>query len=237
MTKSAIAAAVLAATVLGGCRVDLTEIGTPSGAAHVSLQFQTERGVQPSLIATFFPGGTSGGEIRPVDDDALYLDGVSIPPESVGDDGTRFYRVAALNTAVGAFHVRAPALRDAAESPPEVLVTPIRIVAPDTVIAIRPGMLEIELSGTGVNTAGASGGAWSIRVTSDTSSAPVLLLSVRTRPDSSLSVPTELLPPDMAAGRIDVEGVVRDTLTSVGGLYRFDIERKFGATLLFRIEN
>ncbi len=237
MRKSAIAGAVLAATTLAsGCRLDLTEIGTPSGAAHVYVQLQTERGVPPSLIAAFSPGMAPDGGVRPVGDESLHLDGLSIPPESVDDQGTRFYTVPALDPAAPSFRIRAPTLLDA-ESPPEVVVTPIRIVAPDTLSASRPGTFQIPLSGTDVNGAGAIRGSWTIRVLSDTVNTPLLVLTIGTRPDPLLSVPTELLPPDVAAGRIYIEGLVQDTLTSVGGLYRFDIERKFIATIPFRIEN
>lgn len=226
---------IVVAMLAGGCRLDLTDIARPSRETELSLFFEAERGLPPTLIAMFWSGTAPDGKTRPLGDDALDLDGVPVQPDSAGD-GYRHYTVAGLDTASAVFHIRPPSVIGVPEAPPEVIVGPIRVVAPDTVVATRPGAMELRITGIESDIQGLLRARWSVKVYSDSGS-PSIELMANTLPDSLLTIPTSLLPPDLVRGRVVVDGSVAQDFASDGGGYRISIYRQFAGTVQLRIED
>lgn len=230
-------AALLVATfVAGGCRLDLTEIPSAAKEAELSLSVVAPWEHAVGMQAVFRPGLSADGAARDLDNDSLVLNGVPIPPDSAGE-GYRHYTVSGLELDALPLHVRAPSVLGLAESPPDLIVSPIRIVAPDTIVAGRPGILEVRLAGVEAEVDSLLTVHWSVTILPDTGDAEILSYSGRTVPDSLLSVPSTLLRPDLTRGWMFVQGMVEQKYGSAAGGYQFDIRRLFSGAIPFRIEN
>lgn len=229
------AALIGVAFLAGGCRLDLTGIARTSQQAQLSLLLTAERGLPLTLTAIFQSGSGTDGKPRPLDDDALQLDGVPVRPDSAGD-GYRHYTIVGLDTTASVFHIRAPSVTGVPETPPEVAVSPIRIVAPDTVVTRRPGTVELRIAGIEAEIQGLVQGHWSLGVYADTGQTEVVHISGRAPPDSLLTIPTSFLPSDLVLGRVVVQGSVMQLFDSDGGGYQSSVYRQFGGTVEFRIE-
>jgi hypothetical protein len=218
MRRRLITAALLALILAtGGCEFDLTEVHDPSlTKAHLSLQLAVREHRGPlQVTAWFHPGTDDQGRTR-----------------EVSRNGTRSYRISGLDAAAPPRRLWLPRVAGIDEAPPEVLIEPLRVQAPDTLMTARTGTLELRLAGMGNVQQPSDVWFWSFRVyPSACAEREILSMAGTTAPPSVLRVPVDLVPSELKKGAIQYQGSVRHVFTSASGSYAVQVDRSFAACI------
>lgn len=223
-------AASLTAT---GCEFDLTPVQRHAHA-RLFLWIDVDEANGPLDVSAVFHPGSVTSQIRTVSDDSLRLNGVAFAPD-YRNDGAYVYSIYSVPPSTQALRITPPRVVDFPEATPEVVLERVAVIAPDTLLAQREGEIEITVSGVRQYPAAGSTGFWSLKVHKDhCQHAQVLSLSGSTVPPV-LKLKMTLLPADLQAGHLEVQGYLRRETESPGGSYEIAVMSAFGACIPFRV--
>lgn len=236
MRRSRLAALMALAVSAGGCEFDLTPVEVIA-PARLTIQLRVIGPGGPLDVTAFFhPGAVSGGHVRPLVDDSLRVDGVAIAPVQVEASGTRVYHISGLPPSTTSLSFVPPRVVGVSEEPPEVTVHRVAIVAVDTIVAPRVGMIEIRISGLDRLPSEGVTGSWHVEVHADScDSADLLTVFSHAAPPPVIEIAANLLPGELQFGYLDAAGHVRQEIGSFSGSYEIFVASAYRACIPFRI--
>lgn len=220
-----------------GCEFALTPIEVRA-RAELSVSLQVIGVGGPADVRAFlYPGSISPGRPRAFLEDSLRVNGIGVAPVRIAANGTRVYEISGLAPSWVSLRIQPPSVLDLPEAPPEITVHRVEVIAPDTLVALRSGQMEITISGVDRIPAEGRVGSWDLRFYPGACSSDIAVvrLSAETAPPPVLSTPMSLLPDDLRTGHLLAQGRAGHDTTSPGGYYGIHVFSSYLACIPFRV--
>jgi hypothetical protein len=214
--------------VLTGC-FELTAVETTPRESRVYVSLHTSPDNQVELVLWIDPGTDPSGAATPLVSDSILVAGDMYGADETSPNGERRYLVQEIGTPGIPLEIHVPGTVSA-PIVPKLTLTPLGLIASDTLVAVRGDIAHVELIGFGDSIPGQTVN-WSWIVIAGEQS--VLSVSGRVLPEGRFAIPTSLFPPEATEGVLRLDGRVSSAIAL--GPYSAALSRTFLALIPFRL--